>query len=678
MASNTLYIPFFDLETVFLDKTTGLPLSGGTVTFYQDTQRATLKPIFQLTGNAPDYSFIQLSNPMTLSISGTFVDDNGFPVVPYGYPFDTEGAEERYYVKVESSEGVLQLEREDVPFVIESAIPPEERTNTENELSNPQFVEVLFDSINGENYAVTGNATTTVAPDWEIISNGTGSITLNRIDLTALTTPTNPPFALEINADSTLGTDVTLRQTLPQSPRLIAGGYASVTFIASVTGPSAITLVANYVRSGGSPTTIQVLSSSVTSNGLFQVIAGNVLIGPTQNSDPGSTGSVSIDIVIPTARAVQISSIQFVGVSAPINIPFDEISTPRQIDYLFHYYKPLLEYKPIPSILVGWDFPLNPAQFGDTQTITTTAAYAWDQLIMQTVVGNVNLTRFVPTNGLSLEMVSANEVTSLTQYLLGPGGTLKKTLSGPLSVNIQANTIGSDTVSVKVYLFVAPLTSVIPTLPATIGTLNADGTFSVTASGWTEVTRGGFDTASATLSETGYANIGFSGWQSDTTQQDDTNIFAIVVVFAGVEAGATISINSISLTPGTIPTIPAPQSPITVLNECKEYYEKSYDISVLPGTVTTGNQLIFSIDPLNIKADGSGSVEITSMMPTVFQVDYGRKKQLPTVTLYSPNSGASGTVYFAPYRASGVYVAAGVSVPVNWTHYTVSIVSFRS
>jgi len=59
---------------------------------------------------------------------------------------------------------------------------------------------------------------------------------------------------------------------------------------------------------------------------------------------------------------------------------------PRQIDHLFHYYKPLLAYKPIPSALIGWDFPTNPAQFGVTGSTgaigANKSAYAWDQTIL--------------------------------------------------------------------------------------------------------------------------------------------------------------------------------------------------------------------------------------------------------------------------------------------------------
>ena len=86
MAIDTLYVPAFTLSTVFLDKSTGEPLSGGIVTFYEDAQRATLKPVYMISGQEPPYTFIELPNPMTLALNGTFVDANGNATVPYFYP----------------------------------------------------------------------------------------------------------------------------------------------------------------------------------------------------------------------------------------------------------------------------------------------------------------------------------------------------------------------------------------------------------------------------------------------------------------------------------------------------------------------------------------------------------------------------------------------------------------
>ncbi len=106
MAINPKYIPFYNLNEIFLDKDSGLPLSGGVVTFWQDNQRGTKKAFYQITGTDPNYTFTELTNPLVLSSTGTFVDSLGNPVVVYGYPYQrgsSPAVEERYYVTVVSA-----------------------------------------------------------------------------------------------------------------------------------------------------------------------------------------------------------------------------------------------------------------------------------------------------------------------------------------------------------------------------------------------------------------------------------------------------------------------------------------------------------------------------------------------------------------------------------------------
>ena len=88
MAQDPHYIPAFSIEDVLLDKDTGAPLSGGLVYFEQDNQRGVLKPVYQITGSSPNYTYVQLPNPMTLSSIGTFQDALDNPVIPYFFPFD--------------------------------------------------------------------------------------------------------------------------------------------------------------------------------------------------------------------------------------------------------------------------------------------------------------------------------------------------------------------------------------------------------------------------------------------------------------------------------------------------------------------------------------------------------------------------------------------------------------
>lgn len=63
------------------------------------------------------------------------------------------------------------------------------------------------------------------------------------------------------------------------------------------------------------------------------------------------------------------------------------------------------------------------------------------------------------------------------------------------------------------------------------------------------------------------------------------------------------------------------------LRECERFYEKSYDLETKPGTATTSGSVTF-------RASGANA-DVPIQMKT-------RKRAAPTVTLYSPATGASG------------------------------------
>src|SRR3990167_9480669 len=76
------------LQNVFRDKDSGEPLSAGIVTFYSDTQRSTLKNIYQqIRQQDGTYTYATLPNPLTLSSIGTYVDNSGNDINVYCYPF---------------------------------------------------------------------------------------------------------------------------------------------------------------------------------------------------------------------------------------------------------------------------------------------------------------------------------------------------------------------------------------------------------------------------------------------------------------------------------------------------------------------------------------------------------------------------------------------------------------
>ena len=120
MGLDPRFIVTSDLEELFIDKTLGVPLAAGIVTFYSDINRTTLKPVYELTGSPPNYSYTALPNPCILSSVGTFQDALGNNIVPYYYPYtgtpdDFTGDIELYYITVQDSGNVQQFVREGWP-----------------------------------------------------------------------------------------------------------------------------------------------------------------------------------------------------------------------------------------------------------------------------------------------------------------------------------------------------------------------------------------------------------------------------------------------------------------------------------------------------------------------------------------------------------------------------------
>ncbi len=111
------------LQEYYVDKLTGAPLAGGIITYYSDINRTTLKPVWTISGSPPNYSFVQLPNPLTLSAVGTPMDASGNPIFVYYAPYlqDSLGnytsTVENYYITVTNSLGTQEFTREGWPNV---------------------------------------------------------------------------------------------------------------------------------------------------------------------------------------------------------------------------------------------------------------------------------------------------------------------------------------------------------------------------------------------------------------------------------------------------------------------------------------------------------------------------------------------------------------------------------
>lgn len=675
MAISPLYIPLFTIEEVILDKDTGLPLAGGVVKFYRDSQRLTPKPVYKISGVTPNYTFVSVGVELTLGIAGDFVDQDGFPFVPYAYPYDADGAVDLYYVTVTSAGGVHQFVREAVPYIGVGVIPPTQRSNTENELSNPQFVEVLFSTGGGAPVVinVTGaNTVTPIAPDWDVITSGTGTITVERLQPTTSNVPTNPPYTLSIAASAGLGSTITIRQRLTNTPSILRGGFASGSLIAAVLSGGGSTISMTYAPSTGTPTTV-IPNTSIPTDGLYHTIAANAPITVQANS-PADTGYVDINIVIPTARTIALSSIQLVGVSDSINIPFDEQTAARQKDHLFHYYEDSILHQPKENLLTAWTFALNPWQFRTTSsTNVANNTYTADQtiIIQQAYVdsatgNNVAVSRGTLSENYPFKVtaVTATNKFAMVQYI--DAATIRPYWNSKVSARVNltlASPTHSSVCRFKVRLIYRA--SVPPTIaqdePITSWT-NAAGSDPVFKSGWTAIAP--LNDPIYTISTTANVNYDFDQFllpPSDNAAVNGAMTLGIVIyTLDNMDQTATadqILFNRVSFVHNDFAIDASVETWDETLRKCQYYYEKSYAVGVLPGTSTTVG-LQYASNPLG------GDYSSTTMYKNTFELRYSQiKRAAPTVTFYAPDGTANNL-------ALGVYTGAAYPAPGAGTNPT--------
>lgn len=654
MAFDTRYVAAFNIEDVLLDKDTGQPLTAGKVYFEVFNQPGVPKPVWQVTYSSGIYTYVELPNPMILSSIGTFEDALENPVIPYFFPFDADGEIQYYRVRVLSSGDVEQFVRDPVPSV-PSGGSGSSAGAFQNELSNPQFSEVLFDTSTASyiySFNTVVGQVVTIAPDWEIVvtAPAAGTVTVSQVKPTgSLNIPTNPAALLTINSSGV--TSLVLRQRLLGTPNIWGNGSVdgnggiAATFVAKVAGGTSATLLLRYSQSNGAIVNETIVNATLPGSGEYDVYPGGITLLASTSTQTFPDAYVDIFFEIPVSREVTISSVMVTGTgpTAVTDLLYEQEPINRQIDHLFHYYKPQLEFKPIRSMLVGWDFPLNPAQArGTTVTMPTSASiptaencYIWDQTIGNSLVSSIAVVRNTVTGGFQATTASNDEAFYLIQYL--SGAQAKKILGTPLSVNINAfRSQAGGVVTCKVYLYSARAAATFPTLPTMIGTVAADGVFTLTAANWTLIPRGNLGQASAalpTVSTLDYSSLntiddlGFSGWEMTTAAQlADTDKFAIVVTFSCPTTATVVTVNSISMVPGEIPTRPGPQTADEVRSDCWFYYNKSFRNDIVPAQ---GLALITGELSGAVSSAGATQNSLNMYLPIGMRT-------LPVITPYSP------------------------------------------
>lgn len=689
----------FPLAEYLFDKTTGAPLAGGQVAFYSDSQWPTLKPIYQVTEQPPhsgNLVYSQLQNPMTLDGLGQYVDEVGNSIIPFLYPYlgaptdSVPQAVELYYIEVYDANGVLQFTR--------SAWPPNQpdlgetisdEEQSENILVNPQFNEVYFGGagsltgIPGTDgsyaYSVSGTDTyTTIAPGWMLLTSGTDTITVQQISISGSNvSPSGAPCGLSISGGSSL-TSISLVQRVLNSPRILANSYIAGYFeVKSNTGSEQGPFIFTYVPSGTGDTELICQGvSSIGSN--FTAITGASQFIPAANSD-GYSGYIEFQLAMPVGCNVTVTSFQAISTpsSSNTNLSFIQISTPQQKSQLFSYWQDALNYKPIPSFLVGWDFPLNPAQSMVTDNSNASlhnpitfgadnlSGYIWDQTILfQGTNASIDVSRSSTTNGLTLTMASSatTSTSAIIQYL--PANVAREMLSQNLSVKIQAlNTGASIPCTVSLYYTVdtdLPQLEAIPngTSYSLVSAVSSVGVPTIGGGGnygtWVQVPRNGLkDPATFTVSDAVLPDYFFSGFNFGSTTGSTTATYIAIVIGIGemtynVSANQSITFNYVSCVPGDIPTRPAPQQPNDVLRQCRYYYETNYDVGVALGATSAKSTAVIYCVPQYVSAGGSGSsLTVSSYSAPIWLNFLEAKREAPAstnITFYNPATGVKGAV----------------------------------
>ncbi len=552
-----------------------------------------------------------------------------------------------------------------------SPTPPTTSGNTsENEVANPQFSAVNF--VSPTTISVAG--TYEIAPGWFLELAGSGSVVINQVPLNnADINSSNAPYALRLTLTGWTANQAFLRQRFQQNGMLWANKTVSTAITAWVAAGTA-SLSAELVDSNS--TLLTTVLNAVSISTALQEYTDHGSLGTTTNPNVPPAAYIDYKLILPQNTDLFVSSIQLlVQDLADIDEPaFVQDSIDRQIDHLFHYYNPQLMYKPIPSYLVGWDFPLNPAQFGASGTTGAIGAnksvYAWDQTILfSSVNSGLGFNRTGGDTSLSFQVTPVSNTSwAMIQYL--PQQSARELLYGFQAIAMRAR-VSTSTVSGTISLWYtkdANLPNINPGTNNSLVVSIASG-FPTCGSGgsngtWIQVTRD-LGNAPFTLTTT-MSEYKFNGYKPVASAESAAATYmAIVVCFDTTLTTQSVVFDYVSLMAGDIATRPAPLNPAEVLEQCQYYYEKNLDQNSYPGIGSSGALVA---QQQTSPPTGSTALGVISSIARSFTIQYNTVKRSlsPNVTVYSINTRVINNVYMVIFNGGANIEATDASIS-NWT-----------
>lgn len=540
----------------------------------------------------------------------------------------------------------------------------------ENMLTNPQFADIYFNSP----LTITTAGTYDIAPGWQLVLAGSGTVstTITQI-LTAgdQNISGNPAYALEFNNSG--WSSAKLIQKLSNNGALYRGGAIGAAMSAYATSSSK-TVSLSYEPSTGSAITI--LNASVNT-GSFQQFGGAVNIPSSTNSDTGTNAYVNFVVSLPETGDVTISNLQFTGqedslFNTDIVPVYQEIAYPRMVDHEFNIYRDSIILQPKDTLLVGWEFGLNPWQFyGSTGATPINNGYITDQTVIvqqdyvtNNIGSNVSFARgsYTENFGLKITALTANNQFALFQYIdpNSIGQFWGYTLSALAKAFLVKGSGHTTSIKIKMRLFYkAGLPgSTARKIPVDSWTVGGDPVF---AGGYTSISPR--NDPAYTLGTTAQ-QFAFEGFvlpaSTDVNQTLGVMIYTVGLMDQTGTADYLI-FNDVSLVPNDFSIASNPKTFDQVLRECQFYYETSYPPLVALGSLGHAPAYSYPQD-MEFVAGGSPANQ-WNLYPTPFSLRFETKKRgVPsTISFFSPSTGTADRLDASQYQGSSTATNAAVA-----------------
>lgn len=320
MALDSQYVLEPEIQALFRDKDSALPLIGGIVRFWEDENRLIPKEVYTLQGSPPNYTYVSLGSSLVLNNAGAFDDQIYFK------PFDTDGNIQLYYITVESSDSIFQFDREAWPntFATSSDVSVDE-----NFIPNGQFK--LHNDLPVSGSYVAGeirDPITYVAPGG-FVYRGNNVTQTTEITVTydlfpayTLDPDKSPRYAINITKSGVTNEGFAELQIRFGDVNKFASDTEEFTFQFSASSSLTSTIqsinIYKFFGTGGTPsgeTYTAIATGSLAVGATYgDIIASGFVFGDNASKDIGTNGDdfVAIAIRFPLTTSFQFSMTDFV------------------------------------------------------------------------------------------------------------------------------------------------------------------------------------------------------------------------------------------------------------------------------------------------------------------------------------------------------------------------------